>query len=230
MNVIKWIPNFFTCLNLAIGMAGIINLFKGDYTNTILFILLAALFDFMDGFLARLLKATGELGKQLDSLADLVTFGVLPSLYVFKWANLTGQPDWISYGTLLIGIFSALRLAKFNLDETQSEVFKGLPTPANAIMLTTLSQLSLPAFNSPYFYIGLTLISSFLLVSPIRMIALKFKSFRFRTNASRFVLIFIYICLIGWVGVGALPYLIPLYVLVSIITSFGQTDQKTKMV
>jgi CDP-diacylglycerol--serine O-phosphatidyltransferase len=141
MNIKAFFPNLLTGANLFTGLAGIVMAFTGDYTNSIFFIILAGLFDFLDGFVARLLKVSGDFGKELDSLADVISFGALPSVYMFLFLQNQYQNQYIPYLSLMIGVFSALRLAKFNLDDQQSDKFIGLPTPANAIFICTIGQL-----------------------------------------------------------------------------------------
>lgn len=213
----KQIPNFFTLLNLLTGTWGIIQVFQGDYTNTIFIIFIAAFFDFLDGFLARALKVTGPIGKELDSLADIVSFGVLPALYLYQLSNGLGNPVWVNYSALLIAAFSAYRLAKFNVDTRQSDRFIGLPTPANAIFIATIAQLPIHLIPSEPFIVSLSIISSFLLISPLEMIALKFKSFGFSSNVFRYILLGMYFLLFLWLGWGALPFIIPIYLFMSVV-------------
>ncbi|MDH5610457.1 MAG: CDP-diacylglycerol--serine O-phosphatidyltransferase [Cyclobacteriaceae bacterium] len=217
--MIRHLPNVLTSLNLVTGVAGIINLFQGDYTNTVFFIVLAGLFDFLDGFVAKRLKVAGELGKQLDSLADMVTFGVLPSLYLFQLSFSLGNPVWVGYAALLVAVFSAIRLARFNIDDRQTDKFIGLPTPANALLLATFAQLPIYVVNYSVLVVSMALLSSFLLVSPIEMIALKFKDFGWSSNPYRYILlagIVLLFLVFGWL---ALPLIIPFYILLSIVSS-----------
>ena len=131
MSIKNHIPNFITCLNLAVGCLAIIAIFEGKLDNIIYYILVAGIFDFLDGFAARMLKVTSAIGKDLDSLADMVTFGVVPSLLMFAMLKNNSSIEWLPYLALLIAVLSGLRLAKFNNDERQSDTFYGLPTPAN---------------------------------------------------------------------------------------------------
>lgn len=212
--MIRHIPNLLTCVNLAIGCIGIYYTIINREPIAFYFVIIAGLFDFLDGFTARLLKVQSEIGKQLDSLADLVSFGLLPSFYMLQLLNEQESPlYWLAVG---ITIFSALRLAMFNLDDSQSDSFKGLPTPANAIMLTSLSFVSFNLFE--YTLISICVFSCVMLVSPIRLIALKFSSKSWKGNEWRWILI------IGIVGLFAvfqltfIPFLIPFYIVVSIIS------------
>ena len=134
MRIVKHIPNTITSTNLLCGVLGVICTLKGSLDTAFILMLAAAVCDFCDGLAARLLKAYSELGKQLDSLADMVSFGVLPSLMMYSLMVQAQGDSWICYVPLLIAVFSALRLAKFNIDERQSDSFIGLATPACAII------------------------------------------------------------------------------------------------
>ncbi len=210
----KHIPNILTSLNLAIGSAGIFYVLTTDYNYAFYFVIVAGVFDFLDGFAARLLNVKSEMGKELDSLADMVSFGLLPAFYMMKMLDNSSEFYWIG---LLIAIFSALRLAKFNLDDSQLDSFEGLPTPANAIMLTSLLYLGyqLPELT----LIGIVLMSSLLLVSKLRLIALKFRSFGWRGNEARWILIIGSILLFLVFRWTFVPLLIPFYIVVSILSS-----------
>jgi CDP-diacylglycerol--serine O-phosphatidyltransferase len=227
--MIKQIPNILTLLNLITGVLGIINVFQGDYTNTIFFIFIAGVFDFLDGFAARLLQVAGPMGKELDSLADVVSFGVLPSLYLFQLSSGLGNPLWVNSLALLIAAFSAYRLARFNIDTNQSDRFIGLPTPANAIMVTTIAQLPIHLIPSQPLIIGLATVSSLLLISPFEMIALKFKNFKFQPNVFRYLLMIVLIILIAWLGWGSLPFMIPIYIFFSFISFVAGRSAKNNV-
>jgi len=207
-----YIPNTVTCLNLLAGTIGVYHVLQGGEIAAIYFILIAGLFDFFDGFLARVLKVQSEIGKQLDSLADLVSFGLLPAVYMMQ---ILRESDFYLIGASIV-IFSALRLAIFNLDDSQTSSFKGLPTPANAIMLTSLAFSPIELYE--YTFVVICLVSCVLLLSPIRLLALKFSSLGWKGNEARWILI------VGSVGLfiafkwNFLPILIPFYVVVSIIT------------
>ena len=185
MIFLKHIPNLLTIFNLLIGILGIINVFDGNYQNTLYFIIIASIFDFFDGFTAKLLSNTSLFGKELDSLADMVTFGVLPGLFLYKWTFL--MPDnlyWLPYSPAAIPIFAALRLAKFNLNSTQTDSFIGLPTPAAALLSVTIVEI--PFFISWIYFIPFySLILSLLLIAPVKMISFKFKSIILKGNEVR---------------------------------------------
>ncbi len=210
----KHIPNILTSLNLAIGSAGIFYVLTTDYNYAFYFVIVAGIFDFLDGFAARLLKVKSEMGKELDSLADLVSFGLLPAFYVMKLLDNVSEFYWVA---LLIVVFSALRLAKFNLDDSQSDSFEGLPTPANAIMLTSILFLGYQLPEETL--IGIVVMSSLLLISKLRLIALKFKSFGWKQNEARWVLILGSIVLFMVFRWTFIPLLIPFYIVVSVVSS-----------
>ena len=220
MNLHRHIPNVFTSLNLATGVFGIINAFTGDHTLTIYYVLLAGIFDFLDGFLARMLKVSGDFGKELDSLADMVTFGILPSVFLFQASNAAGFPIWVCYSSVVVAVFSGIRLAQFNIDDSQNHGFKGLPTPANSIMLTTLGLTPMVVSNHLYF-LTVVIISSYLLISSIPMIALKYKSFGFRGNEERYLFLLAVVGLMVTLGIEALPFVIPTYIVASVVAAIA---------
>jgi CDP-diacylglycerol---serine O-phosphatidyltransferase len=226
----KHIPNSLTSLNLLCGMLGIYFVLGEEISYGAYFIFIAALFDFLDGFLARILKVHSEIGKQLDSLADLVTFGVLPAFILFQMISENTDSEFLPFLALIVGIFSAIRLAKFNVDTRQSDRFIGVPTPANALLICTLPftverfPVLSDTLHNPYFLIGLAMVMSFLLVAELPLIALKFKNFRFSDNAYRFLVLIIgIICLIAF-GLGGIPFVILSYILLSVAE--GLTSKK----
>ncbi len=183
MKIVKHIPNTITSMNLLFGVLGVISTFNGRFDLAFYAMLAAAVCDFCDGLSARLLKAYSELGKQLDSLADMVSFGVLPSLMAHKlMADILGDTFFI-YIPLLIAVFSAVRLAKFNIDERQSENFIGLATPACAMICGSFTYYVTKDPTSvlhgwaacPYFIPACSLALSWLLISEIPMFSMKFK-------------------------------------------------------
>lgn len=210
----KNIPNFLTCVNLAIGCVGIYYTLTNQTPEAFYFVVAAGLFDFLDGFAARILKVQSEIGKQLDSLSDLVSFGLLPSFFMMQQLKeVSSSYFWIA---IIIAVFSAIRLAKFNLDDSQSDSFQGLPTPANAIMLTSLIFVSFDFFE--YTLISICIFSAIMLVSPIRLIALKFSSSNWNGNEERWILIIGVIALIAVFQWTFIPFLIPFYIVVSIVS------------
>ncbi len=221
------VPNLFTLANLCCGVLGIILVFDGKITDAAYLIWIASLFDFLDGFLAKILKAQSELGRQLDSLADLVTFGVLPSLIYYSL--LKDQFDMpIEYLSFIVAIFSALRLAKFNIDESQSTVFSGLTTTANGILTSSIpiimvgSTLLSQALTNKYWLVGIMVIPAVLMVTPIRLISLKFSNFNLRANLDKFVLIGLSVLFIGLFRESAIPLIIGAYIILSIFFLTGK--------
>jgi CDP-diacylglycerol--serine O-phosphatidyltransferase len=206
----KHIPNFITCLNLFTGCVATVYAFNGELETAAYLVLLAAAFDFMDGLAARVLKAYSEIGKQLDSLADMVSFGFIPGLFVFKML-----PTEYAYVGFIITVFSALRLAKFNIDTRQSENFIGLATPANTLFFISLPFL--PMAINPILLVVLSIGFSLLLISEIPLFSLKFKSMDFNMNIHRYLLIILSLILIIFFKFAAVPMIIVIYILLSII-------------
>ena len=201
MRLTKYLPDTITCLNLISGSVAIIFAFRDDFDMALAMIVLAAVFDFLDGLAARLFHAYSDMGKELDSLADTVSFGLAPSLILYNWlAGFTsGIHPYVCYIPLLIAAFSALRLAKFNLDTRQSESFLGLPVPASALFAASLA-----AFAGHYEHIANTLLANnwvipavslilcALLVSELPMFSMKLKTLKWKDNAQRFT----FLCII----------------------------------
>ena len=184
----KHIPNFITCLNLFSGCVGAYLAFKGNYQGAFIAILLAAVFDFLDGFAARLLKAYSAMGKELDSLADMISFGLAPGAIVFSFLAHPGINEWIPYLGFLIPVFSGLRLAKFNIDDRQTTSFIGLPVPANAIFWAGLVYSFTPLLiNNLWVLIILIGVFCFLLVSNVPMFSLKFKNLNWKDNQIQYL-------------------------------------------
>jgi len=184
----KHIPNFITCLNLFSGCVASFLAFKGNYEGAFIAILLAAVFDFMDGFAARLLKAYSAMGKELDSLADMISFGLAPGAIVFSFLTDTGTNEWLPFVGFLIPVFSGLRLAKFNIDDRQSSSFLGLPVPANAIFWAGLVYSFSPfLMNNVWFLFILIALFCFFLVSEIPMFSLKFKNVSWKENQNQYL-------------------------------------------
>ena len=220
----KHIPNLLTISNLICGCIALYFTFKGELVFTAYLIGFAAIFDFMDGAAARLLNVSNPIGKELDSLADMVSFGLVPGSVVFHLLEESPLSQY-SFMALIIPIFSAYRLAKFNVDENQNENFIGLPTPANCLvfvsipLITTFNSESIIAylFEIPEILLIITIIMSLGLVSKINMFSLKFKNLKFQDNKFRFFLIIMSIILLTWLEFSAIPIIILLYVMMSIV-------------
>ena len=247
MSLKRHIPNAVTLLNLFSGCVALIFAVHGNFIAASIFIFLGIFFDFFDGLLARKLNVQSPLGIQLDSLADLVTSGVVPGIIMFKLISLTidapnfldNNDSWNSVFNwqgfkwsvlpligLLIPLASAYRLAKFNLDEDQQSYFKGLPVPANTLLILSLplileyqnSDVINAVIINKWFLIGLTLVSCYLLNSNIKLFALKFKDWSFNANAVRYIFLILSIVLLIILQFGAIPLVICLYVLLSLLT------------
>jgi CDP-diacylglycerol---serine O-phosphatidyltransferase len=217
--MLNHLPNFLTCCNLICGCLGIIFLWEDNTIPAAYFVWAACIFDFLDGFAARILKISSPIGKELDSLADVVSFGVLPSLFMYTLLVFESPFPYLPYVALLIAVCSAIRLAVFNLDETQSDSFKGLPTPANAIFITALPFLDYPVFDfihSPLILAVITVIFSLLLVSRIDLFALKFKNYSWGENKIRFTFLLLSVLLLAVLQLAALPLIIILYIALSL--------------
>jgi CDP-diacylglycerol--serine O-phosphatidyltransferase len=196
----KHIPNTITCLNLFCGCLSIVSAFNGKLDLAAYFIVAAAVFDFFDGFAARRLNAHSLIGKDLDSLADMVSFGVAPaSIMYMLMISAIAESSYkyiIAAAAYVIAVFSALRLAKFNNDTRQSDSFIGLPTPANALFICSLAFADgncrlLPVVGNVFFLLAITLVFSLLLVAELPLFSLKFKSFDWKSNKLRYVFVVI---------------------------------------
>ena len=223
MTTLKYIPDTFTLLNLVSGCLGLLFIYEGDLFLGAMFIGIGAIFDYLDGFTARLLNSTSEIGKQLDSLADLVTFGIVPAFLLYFILEEKGL-QYISMLSLLVVLSSALRLAKFNVDESQGVFFKGLPTPASAFLIAGLvftREADWEIFSFIYDSIpGLIvciIVISFLLNAPFTFLSFKIRSFNIRGNEYQFLLIIIsLICLFLFGLKGIFPATL-VYVFLSLL-------------
>lgn len=227
--ITRHIPNAITCLNLFSGCIAGVMAFEAKYDLALTFIILSAVFDFFDGMMARLLNAHSAIGKDLDSLADDVSFGVAPSLIVFSLfkemnypAGMEGLASFFPYLAFLISVFSALRLAKFNNDTRQTSSFVGLPVPANALFWASLVAgahdfLITDSFN-PLYLLILVCIFSWLLVSEIPMFSLKFKNLSWKSNKISFIFLIVCIPFLVFLGICSFAAIIVWYILLSLIT------------
>lgn len=221
----KHIPNFITLLNLFCGSIAVIFAVNGNMLATALFVFLGIFFDFFDGLLARKLNVQSELGLQLDSLADMVTSGLVPGLVMFYLLELSNINSYLPYLGLLITLASAYRLANFNIDENQSDSFIGLPTPANALLILSLplimefqnNEVMNAIILNKWFLIGITLLSCYLLNANIKLIALKFKNWSFKDNKARYIVILLSIILLVIFQFAAIPLIITSYIIISLL-------------
>lgn len=249
----KHIPNAITCCNLLCGCLAIVQAFEGNLVYAAYLVGMAAIFDFFDGFAARMLRVTSPIGKDLDSLADMVTFGVVPGIVMSRLLNKTLMDDvlraadelkgdgfpkisleavntanLISYLPFIIIVFSALRLAKFNNDTRQTTSFIGLPTPANAILICSFplilafgnSTLANHVIENPYFLIIASVILSFFLIAEIPLFALKFRTFSWVGNRTRYIFLMLCVVLLILFRYTGIPLIILLYVLMSINSNY----------
>ena len=227
--ITRHIPNTVTCCNLICGCIASVMAFQARYDMAIIFIIIGAVFDFFDGMLARLFKVSGPLGKELDSLADDITFGFAPSVIVFSLFKevhypefLQSMADFIPYTAFLISAFSALRLGKFNIDPRQSTSFIGMPTPANASFWGSLvvgghDFLVSESFNALYL-LALVILMSYLLIAEIPMFSLKFKNLTWKDNKVSYIFLLVCIPLLIIFRISGFAAIILWYILLSLIT------------
>lgn len=246
MNIRKHIPNLFTLGNLFFGTLATIAAVQGNFEFTALFVVIGIVLDFFDGFLARILGVSGELGKQLDSLADMVTSGVAPGIVMFVMIssnnikNLNSNvylnssesnietflriDEYIVYLGLILTLAACYRLAKFNIDTRQSESFIGLPTPAMSLFVVSLPLIQMHTeiafikelISNNYFLIGVTLVLSYLMNAELPLFSLKFKSYGIKDNMFKYILIILSAILLITVQYLAIPIIIIIYILLSI--------------
>jgi CDP-diacylglycerol--serine O-phosphatidyltransferase len=235
----SFVPSLFTSLNLVCGIIATYLSLEGKFEIALHLMVIAAFFDFIDGFAARLLKVTGDFGKELDSLADLISFGLVPGAMLFFIQRShfpafgAGEPlsfiQWIFLlSPILIPVFSALRLAKFNIDERQKSEFIGLPTPANALFIASLCYTILIKpdhflnfLNQPIYLALISGLFSYLLISEIPLFALKFKSFGWKENSLRYIFIICSVGLLLTLGIPGFAAIIILYIALSIFRNFN---------
>ena len=238
MKLTKYIPNFITLLNLTSGLIALLFVFKQDWVLVGAFVLLGIIFDFFDGFAARAFKVSSPLGLQLDSLADMVTSGVVPAftlsfliadtfgislMHDFQWDS----PHLLALSGLIVAPASAYRLAKFNIDDRQTTSFIGLPTPANALFIVSLAMIINsdlhPVITNwiacPYVLILIGLLSAYMLNAEIPLFGLKFKDFSFDHNKEKYLIIFLSIVLLPLFKIAAVPLIIILYILISLFVA-----------
>ena len=222
--ITRHIPNTITCCNLLSGCMAVMAAFNADAWHTLIWVVAGALFDFCDGLSARLIKAYSPLGKELDSLADLVTFGLAPSMLClmtlrqYDYACQTLETIYPYIGLVLV-VFAALRLAKFNTDERQTSSFLGLAVPANALFWCGLFQMDLSAVPAAPWIVGvLVILFAGLMVSEIPMFSLKFKSLKWADNRIRFIFLIVSLIILILLRERGLAAVIGWYIILSILT------------
>lgn len=241
MQIKQHIPNAITLLNLSSGLLAIIAIFKGYYDEAFLFVCLGIFFDFWDGFFARKYKVSGAMGLQLDSLADVITSGVVPGLMMFKLLLDIQEDDasryyltedyyymgFVPYLGFIITLASAYRLAKFNIDTRQTDSFIGLPTPANALFIMSIPMIQFDgthewlvnALFNPFVLLGISLVSAYMLNAEIPLFSLKVKEFSWKKSKLQFSFLALSAFLLLFFGFTALPIIILFYVALSTINN-----------
>ncbi len=226
----SFIPNLFTLLNLLSGSVSVIFAVNENLTWAAGFVFLGIIFDFFDGFLARRLRVESDLGLQLDSLADMVTSGLVPGIVLYKLLEWSVGSEWesvvwVPYIGLIVTLASAYRLAKFNISTDQRTYFIGLPTPANALLILSLplmlSHQNNDSINSiilnQYVLISIAIISAILLNAPIKLIALKFKTWDFSRNIGTYLLLILSVVFLIIFKIAAIPLIIVTYIIISLL-------------
>jgi CDP-diacylglycerol--serine O-phosphatidyltransferase len=231
MKLKKHIPNLITLLNLFCGCIALVFAGEANFEMAFFFVCFGIFFDFFDGFFARLFNVSSPLGLQLDSLADMVTSGVVPGFVMYKMLSngVASNPTliYLPYLGFIITLGSCYRLANFNIDTRQSDSFIGLPTPANALFILSLplilknsdSLLVLELLINPWILIFVSILSAFILNAEISLFALKIKKFNFKDNALQFFFLLISILLLGYLQFAGVALIIVFYVLLSLITN-----------
>lgn len=242
----KQLPNIITLLNLFSGSIAVILVITDHFVAAAFFVFLGIFFDFFDGFAARKLGVQGELGVQLDSLADMVTSGLVPGLMMFKLivlaspiielnnaANWGDGSSWMNFDIhplaligLLITLASAYRLAKFNIDTEQQSYFKGLPTPANTLLIMSFplimefqnNDIINATITNIWFLLSVTVVSCYFLNAPFKLFSLKFKTWDFNANAMRYIFLILSVILLAVLYFAAIPLIILIYILLSLVS------------
>lgn len=228
--IVRNIPNSITCCNLVSGCIATYNAFLGDIRMALLWIIVGAVFDFFDGMSARLLKVSSPIGKELDSLADDITFGFAPSAIIFYELSIMEYPSellmlkpYLPYFAFVMAAYSALRLAKFNLDERQSLGFIGLPTPANALFWGALFVGAQNFMESTAYMLPVVLlmicVSCWLLIAEVPMFALKFKQWVWKGNEVKYIFLISCLPLLMIFGITAFSVIIAWYVVLSVVVN-----------
>lgn len=240
----RHIPNAITTLNLICGCLAIATAFEGNLDVAAYFLIFANFFDFADGLTARALKVSNALGEQLDSLSDMISFGVAPGVLLYQFTKhlntinevqiLTDYP-WLFYIAFIIPVFSSFRLAKFNIDTRQTDSFIGFPTPANASFflfsiiiyfypelpqIVNVNSIVMPIIGNPVVMLGFGIFFSIMLVSEVPMFSLKFKNMKWKDNKLPFTFILLWLLLLVFTNIVAMPTIVILYVMFSVVKHF----------
>lgn len=240
----KYIPNFFTFLNMASGLVALVMVFKYRLEMAAFFVFLGIAFDFLDGFFARILHVKSDLGLQLDSLADLITSGVVPGavMYVLLQKSLIEQRFdgveyvvFIPYLGFILTLAAGYRLAKFNLDTRQTERFIGLPTPAMSIFVVSLPLILLldrfemirQLLDNPYVLLVIVLLFSYLMNSKLPLFALKFKNFSWQTNGLKYIFLLISLFALIFIKIMAIPLMVLFYIFLSLMSNLYHSSSKS---
>lgn len=241
MRITAQIPNAITSANLLCGCLAVVAISNGNFTQAAILVLTAAFFDFFDGLSARLLKVGSPMGAELDSLADVVSFGLVPAYLAFSLIENENLPYGLNYLPFLLAIFSAIRLAKFNVDTRQTNSFIGLPTPANALFWISIPLINwqnenqIGAINlselgffleQANFILAASILLSYLLIAEMPLMALKFKHFGWTGNQYRWSLIIISLLLFGLIYFAAIPFILILYLIISAIDNANKKENE----
>ena len=218
----RFIPNIITSLNLCFGLISITLMLSDKSDLVFYFFFLCLISDYLDGLFARRLNVVSDYGKQLDSLADLISFGALPSIIIYLWFDQFTEHYIYKYSSVLILLFSAYRLAKFNLQKVKSSDFIGLPTPANATLYVSLyySNFLVMDFFDQNGMLFLIIFSSFLMISNFTFFSFKFDSQPFLTKALKYIFFIISISLLIFLGIDSLYIIIFIYIILSLLNYF----------
>ena len=243
MSLVKQIPNIITLGNLFSGTVAVIFAVEGDYEIAALLVCIGIVLDFFDGFVARLLNVSGELGKQLDSLADMVTSGVVPGIVMYKLLqdNLIDKPNFTNSAVqildvpligLILTLAAGFRLAKFNIDTRQTDSFIGLPTPAMSLFILSLplilqyteTEFVENLIKNNYFLISITCVLSYLMNAELHLFSLKFKEYSVKNNLMKYLFLIASLLMIIFLQYVSIPLIIILYVILSVINNYGKKE------
>lgn len=224
MQIKKHVPNTITLLNLFCGCIALVSIAKGDFYGGFIFVCLGIFLDFFDGFFARLFKVSSPLGLQLDSLADMVTSGVVPGYVMYSMFAMMTDNVYVPFIGFVITLGACFRLANFNIDERQTDSFIGLPTPANALFFLSLplipkSMLVIELFTNLWFLIVISLLSAYIMNAEIPLFSLKIKKLNFKDNMLPMVFLFLSVLLLLFFQFSGIPLVILMYILLSIINN-----------